>query len=130
MSLFDPSICDEASFLIEQGRVGNAARLLLHVTNPDHKSVQRLLGDIARRLRVRAQQQADNELWHLAWQSIELAGRCAELPDDGLALRDRIAQEGGRRQAKRVWQARRLVEAEQFGRRGRLKTAAALAAQV
>jgi len=130
MSWFDPTICEEATCLMEQGRIGDAAHVLLDAAKPRHKSVQRILGNVARRLIDQAHRDADNDLWDLAWQSIELAGRCVELPDDGRVLRDRIALEVKRLQAQRAWQVRQLVEAEKLAHRGQLKTAAEIAAQV
>lgn len=130
MSLFDPTVCGEAFLLIEQGRIGDAAQVLLDAAKPLHKSVQRMLGDVTRRLIEQAQRDADNGLWELAGQSIELAGRCAELPAEGRVLRDHISQEIQRLQAKRAWQAGQLVEAEKLAHRGRLKTAVEIAAQL
>ena len=89
MGLLDPTVCDEAKLLIEQGRIGDAARLLLKTPEPRHKSVQRGLADVAARRNARAAREANEQHWELARVSIELAAQCAELPDDGRVLRER-----------------------------------------
>ena len=101
MGLLDPTVCDEAKLLIEQGRIGDAARLLLKTPEPRHKSVQRGLADVAARRNARAAREANEQHWELARVSIELAAQCAERPDDGRVLRVRIAQEHRRLQAQR-----------------------------
>jgi hypothetical protein len=123
MKWFDPRECLEAEQFLAQGNPLQAARVLLASKYPHHKSVRRCLAEVQKHLLSHAAQHWERGQEEAAWEWMEMAARCGDLPPEAVDLRRQLQQAKQARERQQAWRQAKLQEARELARTGHLHTA-------
>ena len=130
MRWLDPAECRTAQDCLDQGNPLEAAGILLHSPQRDHRAVQLVRLEVNRVLVGHAAAAYAQQELNAALELIRCARQCADLSPDAVALEHQIAGDLAEVKRKGQWNEERFRQVEQLAGHGRLPSAIELAASL